>query len=74
MFLKLRIVFTILAAICIAVIIPATVWGGIFWLWLCGGGALLFFALMLLCKQAQEKSEENKSEADFLHPDDEKKK
>lgn len=70
MFLKLRIVFTLLAALCLAAIVPAAVWGGWLWLGILGGGALLFFALMLLCKQSQEREEEKKQTppADFLQP------
>lgn len=71
MFLKLRILFTILSAICLVVIIPVAVWGGFVWFFIVGGGALLFFALVLLCKQAQEKKEgaKNKPTTDFLSPD-----
>ncbi len=69
MFLKLRILFTVLSALCLAVIVPAFVWGGFPWLAIVGSCALLFFALMLLCKQSQEKREEEKKpEADFLNP------
>ncbi len=69
MFLKLRIIFTVLAALCLAVIIPAAVWGGFLWFGICGGAALLFFALMLLCKQSQEHAEREttqSNQADFL--------
>lgn len=63
MYLKLRIIFTILSAICLAVLLPAAVWLGWIWLGVFGGGAAVFFIAMLLCKQAQEK-------ADPLHKED----
>ncbi len=70
MLLKLRIAFTILAAICLAVILPAIVWFGWWGLGIVGGAALFFFALMLLCKQSQERQEhkDDAPQADFLHP------
>lgn len=56
MLLKLQILFTILSAICIAVIVPI----GAFLSWsyavVCILLALLFFGLMLLCKQAVNKN------------------
>ena len=58
MYKNLRIVFTILSAICLAVSIPL----GIFFGYAGWIGALLgagiFFILMLLCKQSQEFAEE----------------
>lgn len=70
MYLKLRIIFTILSAICLAVILPAAVWLGPVWLGVFGGGAAVFFLAMLLCKQAQEKADplHKEEEADFLNP------
>ena len=70
MYLKLRIIFTILSAICLAVILPAAVWLGPVWLGVCAGGAAVFFLAMLLCKQAQEKADplHKEEEADFLTP------
>lgn len=50
----LRIIFTILAAICIAALIPLGALLGWAWVGYCFFGALLFFGLMLLCKQSQE--------------------
>ena len=53
----LRIIFTILCAVCIAALIPL----GMFWGWAgvgyCIFGAVAFFVLMLLCKQTQELQE-----------------
>ena len=71
MFLKLRILFTILSAICLAVIIPAGALFGTVWFFVFGGGAAVFFLAMLLCKQSQEEQEplkKEEGEADFLHP------
>ena len=53
----LRIVFTVISAIFIALVIPV----GALHSWtaaiLCAMGAFLFFGLMLLCKQKQEETE-----------------
>lgn len=57
MYKNLRILFTILAAICLAVVMPVTLFLGWTWSGICILCALLFFGLMLLCKQAQEKQE-----------------
>lgn len=54
MFLKLRIIFTILAAACLAVVIPAGALFGTIWFFIFGGGAAVFFLAMLICKQKQE--------------------
>ncbi len=70
MFLKLRVIFTVLCALCLAAVLPVLVWGSPLLIGAVGGAALLFFALMLLCKQSQEKREAKQEEepADFLHP------
>jgi hypothetical protein len=62
MYLKLRIIFTILSALCLAVVLPATAMGGLPYLALFGGGALAFFLAMLICKQKQEELEPPKPE------------
>ena len=57
MFYKLRIIFTILSAICLTALLPiGTFWGlaGFIPVALL---AAIFFVLMLLCKQEQEKRE-----------------
>ena len=76
MFLKLRITFTILSAICIAAVFPI----GIFWDFvpavICALAAGLFFCIMLFCKKQQEKKENPptaESTADFFHPLEENK-
>ncbi len=70
MFLKLRILFCILSALCLVVIIPAAVWGGWIWFGVVGGLAFLFFMAMLLCKQQQENSEQppKPQTGDFFQP------
>lgn len=69
MYLKLRILFTILSAVCLAVVLPATAMFGWLYLGIFGGGALVFFLAMLLCKQSQENQEKKNDpdEPDFLH-------
>ena len=52
--LYLRIIFTILSALCIAALIPLGALFGWAWVGYCFLGALLFFVLMLLCKQSQD--------------------
>lgn len=70
MFLKLRILFTVISAVCLALAIPLG--AAVHYIWAIGLGltALLFFGLMLLCKQSQEAREAaaKPPEADFLHP------
>ena len=58
--LILRVVFTILSALCLGALLPVFAFG---WQYsvLCGAAAFLFFILMLICKQAQERAE-NKQE------------
>ena len=53
----LRIIFTILCAVCIAALIPLGMflgWAGVGY---CFFGAVAYFVLMLLCKQTQELQE-----------------
>ena len=68
MFLKLRVLFTILAAVCLALILPILTWFGWIGFGACGFAALLFFGLMLLCKQLQEAKEPQSSTTET--PDD----
>ena len=55
---QLRVLFTILSALCVAALFPL----GMIFSWEPAGycliGAFLFFGLMLLCKQSQEAKEE----------------
>ena len=70
MLLKLRILFTILSALCIASALTAGALWGFTWTILLGLGALLFFMLMLYCKRAQEQKEEKEAEGKkFFTPD-----
>ena len=59
----LRIIFTAVSALCVAAVIPV----GVAWGWPIGLGfvigALLFFGLMLLCKQKQEEQDKRKTDA-----------
>lgn len=52
--LYLRVIFTILSAVCIAALIPLGALFGWAWAGYCFLGALLFFVFMLLCKQSQD--------------------
>ena len=52
--LYLRVIFTILSAVCIAALIPLGALFGWAWVGYCFLGALLFFVFMLLCKQSQD--------------------
>ena len=70
MYLKLRILFTILAAACLAVLIPAGALFGWIWFIVFGGGAVMFFLAMLICKQKQEELDplsNKEGEADFIN-------
>lgn len=75
MYLKLRILFTVLAALCLASAIPVGIFFGFGWAGLCGFCALLFFGVMLLCKQSQEmqESKDQPKPTDFFNPDGDKK-
>ena len=53
----LRIIFTLIAAVFAALVIPLGALLSWAWAGLCGLGAFLFFGLMLLCKQKQEEEE-----------------
>lgn len=74
MFLKLRVIFTILSAICIAAVVPVGVFLDYPWAILCAGLGGVFFLIMLFFKKKQEKKENPptpQSNADFFHPVDE---
>lgn len=59
MILKLQILFTILAAVCIAAIVPVGALCGWGIAAIVGVSAMLFFGLTLLCKQSQPPQESN---------------
>ena len=54
---QLRIIFTILSALCVAALFPLGMTLGWEPAGYCLLGAFLFFGLMLLCKQSQEAKE-----------------
>ena len=58
MFLYLRIIFSVLSAVCVGALIPVGAALGLPWAFACLLGAGLFFLLMLLCKQSQERKEQ----------------
>lgn len=57
MFLYLRIIFSILSALCVGALIPLGVFLGFEWAGACLLGAILFFGLTLFFKQSQELKE-----------------
>ena len=76
MYLKLRILFTILAAACLAVVIPAGALFGKIWFFIFGGGAAAFFFAMLICKQKQEEDDplsKVDGDADFINQEKDEK-
>lgn len=69
MFLKLRVTFTILSALCLAFAITAGAIWGFLWTIILGMGALLFFMLMLIFKQKQEEQEQKEADdKKFFNP------
>lgn len=60
MYLKFRIIFTILSVLCVAALLPVGAFLGFGWAGLCAVLALLFFGLMMLCKQNQAIEERKK--------------
>ena len=71
MAMKLRILFTVLAALCVAALIPV----GTIVSWtaaiFCALGGFLFFGLMLICKQKTDETNSSATQepqADFFHP------
>ena len=74
MFAKLRIVFTIIAAVCLIAVVPIGTFLGLGWAGWTILAAGVSFVFMLLCKQEQEISEKKKqnsaSKKDFLSAPD----
>ena len=69
----LRITFTVLSAVFLAALLPASmIWQGLGFI-ICGVGALFFFVLMLFFKQSQEIQESKKQpkQPTFFSPDPE---
>lgn len=75
MYLKFRIIFTILSVVCVAALLPVGSFFGLGWAGLCAVLALLFFGLMMLCKQNQaieeckQQREEKKNEQNAQNPE-----
>ena len=69
MLVTLRILFTVISAVFVAAILPVGTFLGWGWAGGCGLFAVLFFMLMLLCKQSQEFKErdEKKFGDNFTH-------
>ena len=70
MFLKLRITFTILSAICLGLALPLGALLHYVWAIAMGLGAFLFYMLMMICKQEQERQEsaQNTKQPTFFEP------
>ena len=70
MLVTLRILFTVISAVFVASILPVGAFLGWGWAGGCGLFSVLFFALMLLCKQSQEFKEQEKERftSDFIQP------
>ena len=66
MYLKLRIIFTILSALCIAAVVPVGAFLGWIWAGLCAVVAFFFYLVMRICKVNQEIEEARATHADFL--------
>lgn len=69
----LRVIFTILCAVCIAALPVAGIFGGLPFAGIALLGAGVFFTLMLACKSRQLAEEQKQSEpqqpaGDFFHP------
>ena len=58
MWLKGRIIFTILSAMCVVCVIPFGVWLDRPWAGVAAVSAFLFYLLMMLCKNKQSQSED----------------
>lgn len=58
MFLKLRIIFTLLSAICAAAVIPLGAFLGFIWAAIAIIAAFTFYVFMLIFKQKQEELEQ----------------
>ncbi len=63
----LRIIFTILSALCLAAILPAGTFGGLPHALICAVSAGVFFLFVLLFKKLQEKKNPKEPESDFLN-------
>ena len=69
MYQTLRIIFTILSALCVTVVLPVGALLGLTWAIGCAVGAFIFFVIMLFFKQKQEESNPQTQEPDFMDDD-----
>jgi hypothetical protein len=69
MLVKLRIIFTILSAICAAAVVPVGTFFGLIGALICIVAAIMFFCIMLGFKSKQEQLENPpEQKPDFFHP------
>lgn len=68
----LQIIFTILSALCLALLLPAGTFGGMPYVLICAGASIVFFLLVLLCKKIQSAKEPKEPTPDFLNPNNSK--
>jgi uncharacterized membrane protein YciS (DUF1049 family) len=74
MWKTLRIIFTVIAALCVAAVFPVGTL--LHWIWAAGlaVAAVVFACFMLFCKRKMEEQEEKeKPSPDFFTPNDEEK-
>ena len=65
----LRIIFTILCAVCLVALLPIGAWGDLPWVLGILLAAAVFFMAMLFCKSKQEELERpDQPKPDFLNP------
>ena len=69
MWKTLRIIFTVVCAVCLAALLPVGAFGDMPWVIGIGIGAAISFGAMLFCKSKQDKKENPpKQQPDFLAP------
>lgn len=69
MLVKLRIIFTILSAVCAAAVVPVGTFFGLIGALICVVAAIMFFVIMLGFKSKQETKENPpQQQPDFFHP------
>jgi hypothetical protein len=65
----LRMICTVLSAVCLAALLPVGAFGDLPWVMGIGIGAAFFFVAMLFCKSKQEEQENPpEQKPDFLAP------
>jgi len=63
----LRIIFTVLSALCLAALLPAGTFGGLPYFFAFAAGAGIFFLLVLLLRHIEKKKQPLDSTPDFLN-------